>query len=155
MIPYKSPVGRTVPFDPTVIPSYGFTATDVETAIYEAANLGADASRGGVIGSFDGTASTGRWLEFSANNPSDLNPFIIAEPGQIRSISLVTSAVSATGTVTIFKNGVSIETIALAAAKKSAKTSLFLGLASLDELSMQVTSGSIARPQVTLFIQTY
>jgi hypothetical protein len=152
---FKSQVASTVPFDPTAQPSYGFISTDVESAIYEAANLGADASRGGAIASFDGTGSTGRWLEFSANNPSNNSPFVVAEVGQIRSISIVTSATKATGTVTIFKNGSSIETISLAAEKKSSKTGLFLGLISLDGLSIQVTSGSIARPQVTLFIQTY
>ena len=146
-----SPVSRSVPFDNT---SNGFTATEVQSAIEEAYQAAANASRGPTIAGFDGTASTGRWLEFYANNPSDSNPFVLAEPAQLIALSIVTSAASATGTATIYKNGVSLQTISLAAQKKNAVNGLTHNFTTLDEISVQITSGSISRPNVYLFIRT-
>jgi len=146
-----TPVSKQIPFDNSI---NGFTASNAQTAIEEAKTVAANASRGPTIAAFDGSASTGRWLEFYNNNPSDNNPFIVAEPAQLVAVSIVTSAGSATGTVTIYKNGVSLQTISLAAQKKNAVSGLAHNLVSLDELSLQVTSGSITRPQVYLFIRT-
>lgn len=144
-------VARQIFFDNS---TNGFTSTEAQSAIEEAASTGASASRGPTIAAFDGTGSTGRWLEFYNNNPSNTNPFIVAESSELIAVSIVTSAASATGTVAIYKNGSSIQTISLAAQKKNAISGLAYGFVSLDELSLQVTSGSIARPQVYLFIRT-
>ena len=146
-----NPVAGQVPFDNT---TNGFTSEEAQSAIEEAKQQGAAASRGPTICGFDGTASTGRWLEFYANNPSNNNPFIVAEPSELIAVSIVTSATSATGTATIYKNGISITTISLAAQKKNASTGLTLALTTLDEVSVQITSGSISRPNVYLFIRT-
>lgn len=146
-----SPVSRQVPFDNT---SNGFTATNAQTAIEEAYLTAANASRGPTIAAFDGTASTGRWLEFYSNNPSDTNPFILAEPAELIAVSIVTSTATATGTVTIYRNGVAIQTISLTAQKKNSVSGLAHALSTLDEISLRVTSGSISRPQVYLFIRT-
>lgn len=146
-----TPVSRQIPFDNT---SNGFTSTNAQSAIEEAKTTAANASRGPTICGFDGTAGTGRWLEFYSNNPSDANPFIIAEPAQLIALSLVTSSASTTGTVTVFKNGVALQTISLAAQKKNAISGLSHNLAVLDEISVRVTAGSISRPNVYLFIRT-
>jgi hypothetical protein len=95
-------VAESVPFDND---TNGFTSTEVQSAIEEARASGAAASRGPTTCSFDGTASTGRWLEFSANNPSNTVPFILAEDCELIAVSLVTSATSATGNARIFRNG--------------------------------------------------
>lgn len=146
-----NPVSKSTPFDNS---TNGFTAENAQTAIEEAYLTAANASRGPTIAAFDGNGSSGRWLEFYSNNPSNNNPFIIAENSQLIAVSIVTSAASATGTVTIYKNGVSVQTISLAAQKKNSINGLTTLLADLDELSVQVTSGSISRPQVYMFIRT-
>lgn len=147
-------VAEAVPFDGSGA-SPAFTSEDANSAIIEARDTArGEASRGGFVCSFDGTASTGRWLEFSANNPSNTVPMIVAEPGQIRALSLASSA-SSTGTVTIYKNGVSIDTLSLSASKKASKKDLTHAITDLDEISVQATSGSISRPNFYIFIQTY
>lgn len=113
-----------------------------------------ESSRGGYICGFDGKATVGRWLEFYANNPSDQNPAVVAEPGRIRALSLSASA-NSTGTVTVFINGVAVETISLTASKTARKKTLNHGVTDLDLVSLQVTSGSISRPMVIVYIQTY
>lgn len=144
------PVASEVPFSND---TNGFVSTDTQAAVEEAMQLAANSSRGPTICGFDGTGSTGRWLEFFANNPSNNNPFIIAENNRLVAISISASA-NSTGTVTVYKNGSSITTISLSGTKKNAVSGLALSLASLDELSLEVTSGSISRPTVFMFIQT-
>ena len=143
-------VSYSVPFDNA---TNGFVSTNAQQAIEEAYTGGAAASRGPTICGFDGTASTGRWLEFFGNNPSNNNPFILAEPSELEALSISASS-NSTGTVTIFKNGVSITTISLSASRKARTNNLGLSLTDLDELSVQVTSGSISRPTVFIFIRT-
>jgi hypothetical protein len=146
----STPVARQTPFDNT---GTDLTATQVQAAIEEVYTLAANASRGATICGFDGTASTGRYLEFFSNNPSNGNPFIIAENSELVALTISASS-NSTGTVTIFKNGVALTTISLSSARKEAISGLEFGLVSLDELSVQVTSGSITRPTVSLFIRT-
>lgn len=146
-----TPVSRQVPFDNS---TNGFVSSNAQEAIEEAVSLGGEASRGGFVCSFDGNATVGRWLEFSANNPSNTVPLIIAEPGRIRAISLA-SAANSTCTVSLFKNGLSIETLTLSNSRKNNKKNLNHGVTDLDEISVQVTSGSVSRPSFYLFIQTY
>lgn len=147
---YSSPVAKSIPFDNS---TNGFTSTETQSAVEEAKQLAANSSRGPTICGFDGNGSTGRWLEFFANNPSNNNPFIIAENNELIAVSICAST-NSTGTVSIFKNGVSIQTISLSASRKNAVTGLTHSLVSLDELSLQVTSGSITRPTVFMFIRT-
>jgi hypothetical protein len=143
-------VAQTVWFDNS---TNGFISTDTQGAIEEAMLLAANSSRGPTICGFDGSGSVGRWLEFFSNNPSNNNPFIIAENNKLVAISISASS-SSTGTVTIFKNGTFLTTITLTASKKNAVSGLSLSLAPLDEISLQITSGSISRPTVFMFIQT-
>lgn len=147
---YKSPVARGVPFDNS---TNGFTATETQAAIEEAKLVASNASRGPTVCGFDGNASNGRWLEFYSNNPSNNNPFIVSEPSELVALSVSASA-NATGTVTVFKNGISLTTISLSAARKNRIKGLALSLTDLDEISVQITSGSISRPNVYLFIRT-
>ena len=68
------PIQRTqdaldTPFDDTTPVGTIIGQTDVQNAIEYVYNLAKNASRGSTICGFDGTASVGRYLEFSANNP--------------------------------------------------------------------------------------
>lgn len=153
-------MSRRDEYNPTAIEMFfdnigsTFNSENVEDAIKESAALGSLASRGPTTCSFDGTASTGRWLEFSANNPSNTVPFILAEDCELISLSIVTSATSATGNARVFRNGIGVQNISLTAQKKNAISGLSITLNSLDELSVQITSGSITRATVYLFIRT-
>lgn len=146
--------GRTqfasqVPFDNT---SNGFVATDTQAAIEEV-TAASNATRFMVLSGFDGTASTGRFLEFITNIPSNTTPFIMARAGSIKELSLGCS-VNSTGTVQVLKNGSLITSISLTAAKKNSVTGLSLSLAALDEISVKVSSGSIPKPIMFIFLQT-
>lgn len=144
------PVASEVYFDNS---TNGFTSQESQAAIEEAKQAAANASRGPTICGFDGTASVGRWLEFFSNNPSNNNPFILAEPAQLIAVSLSASA-NSTGTVTIYKNGVAVQTISLSASRVSRVKGLAINFTDLDGISAQVTSGSITRPVLFVFIRT-
>ena len=143
--------GNAIAFDNS---TNGFTSTRVQPAIEEAKTVAGLSSRGPTVCGFDGTGSSGRWLEFYQNCPSNNNPFIIAEPAQLEGLSLVTSSATATGTVRVFKNGVALQDLSLTAQKKNRVKGLSWNLTDLDELSCEVISGSITRPILYLFIRT-
>lgn len=100
---------------------------------------------------YNGTANNNRWLEVIGNNPSNGTPFIIAGPKAIRAFSIGTDVTSTT-TITLFKNGVAVDSISIVAAKKNTKLNLNIILLDKDELSAQVTSGTISRPIFTLWL---
>ncbi len=144
-----TPVARTVPISPIS----GVTAEEVQTALEEIYNLAKNASRGAIGCGFDGSAATGRWLEFFSNNPSNNSPFVVPEPSILRAIS-ASSTASSTCVITVFKNGSSVATLTFTAAQVARDKTLNVSLTDLDEISIQVTSGSIARPTFFMFIQT-
>lgn len=131
----------------------GVTADEVQTALEQIYNLAKNASRGAIGCGFDGTASTGRWLEFFANNPSNNSPFVVPEPSILRAIS-ASSTSNATCVITVFKNGVSVATLNFSASQVARDKTLNISVTDLDEISIQVTSGSISRPTFFMFIQT-
>lgn len=145
-----TPVAKSVPFDNA---SNGFVSKESQSAIEEAKQLASKVSRGPAICGFDGNGSTGRWLEFFGNNPSNNSPFIVAENNELVAISISASA-NSTGTVTIYKNGTAVENITLTAARKNAKSNLLVSYSPLDEISARVTSGTISRPTLFLFLRT-
>lgn len=138
-----------VPFDNS---TNGFVATDVQAAIEELkAQLGAG-SRYAVSAGFDGGASVGRYLEFSANVASNQSGFVPARAGVIKEVSCVCQS-SATITFTLAKIGGSdLTTCAISASRKGKNTGLSVSIASLDEISVRVTSGSCSRPIVWIYI---
>lgn len=146
----KGSVAKGIPFDNR---NNEFDSTTVQGAIEEARELAANASRGPTVCGFDGNASSGRWLEFFSNNPSNNNPFIVAEDNQLIALS-ISSAANSTGTVTVYKNGVSVQTISLTASRKNSINGLLINYSVLDEISVQVTSGNISRPTLFLFLRT-
>ncbi len=144
-----SPVAGAIPISPIV----GVTAEEVQTALEEIYNLAKNASRGAIGCGFDGTASSGRWLEFFANNPSNNSPFVVPEPSILRAISASCTS-NSTCVITVFKNGVSVATLTFTAAQAARDKTLNISLTDLDKISIQVTSGSISRPTFFMFIQT-
>ena len=145
-----SPVAEGIPFDNS---TNGFVSDNAQGAIEEGFGTAANASRGPTICGFDGTGTSGRWLEFYSNNPSDSNPFIIAEPSELIALSVCSSS-SSTGTITVYQNGTPIQTISLSTSRKNRIKGLSIFFTDLDEISVKITAGNIARPTIFMFIRT-
>lgn len=131
----------------------GFTSRNTQEAIEEA-KITAPGTAGpyAAISGFDGNATTGRWLEFLTNIASNVSGHVIPEAASIKYLS-VAAQTNTTCTFTIYKNGISLETLTLTAQRKNNKISLNHVLIALDELSVQVTSGNCAKPTFNIFIK--
>lgn len=140
----------TTPFDNS---TNGFTSTNVQAAIEEAKSAATSKARYVVSAGFDGTASTGRWLEFSSNVDSNISGFVVPRAAKIREVSI---AVTANSTITVQirkKDNTVLTSISLAAARTGAVSGLSVSLALLDELMIYTSSGSAARPVVWISIE--
>lgn len=131
----------------------GFTSTDVQAAIEEAKATAEGKARFSISGGFDGNASVGRYLEFNSNVDSNQSGYVNANPSRLRELTCVCLA-SSTVTFTVAKvGGADLATCVITASRKGISTGLTVDLASLDELSVRVTSGSCSRPITWLFFQ--
>lgn len=102
---------------------------------------------------FDGNASSGRWLEIITNVASNISGYVIAGSKTVRAISIAGATGSTyTATATIYKNGVALDTISLSSSRKNTKLNLSYALVNLDEMSAQITSGSVSKPIVILWL---
>jgi hypothetical protein len=149
----RTQVAKSTPFDNA---TNSFTSTEVQSAIEEAKATAQGKARFAIQCGFDGTASTGRWLEFSANSPSDGTPFTAPRALYLRETSL-TAANNATTTITIYKNikttPVSITTISLSGSSSASVTGLSISLPQNETVGVKVTSGSSSKPMVFLFFE--
>lgn len=145
----STPVAKSIPFDNT---TNGYTSTEVQGAIEEGVSSAIATARYSVFCAYESNANTGRWLEFTRGNASDNSPYIIVGPTTLEELTLVTANATDTTTVTVFRNGVLLTTISLSA-EKSKVTFPNLLLNDLDLLSLQITAGSITKPQVQLFLR--
>ena len=146
---FITPVAKAIPFDND---TNGYMSSDVQGAIEEGVSGAIAIARYSIFAAYESNANTGRWLEFTRGNSSDNSPYIIVGPTILEELTLVTSDTTATGTVTVFRNGVALTTISLSA-EKTKVTIPTLSLNNLDLISLQVTAGSITRPQVQLFLR--
>jgi hypothetical protein len=131
-----------------------FIATNVQDAIIELKNYILNKGRFSVTCGFDGTGSSGRWLEFVTNSPSGPSGsgvgFVVPSACILKEISFGCVSNSTT-TVTIYKNFVAVATISSAAQRKK-RVSVNVAYDELDEVSMQVTSGSSSKPLCNGFL---
>lgn len=143
-------VAKSTPFDNS---TNGFLATETQSAIEEVNSKVTGKPRAVISFNYGGTANSGRWLERITNTGSDVVPFYCSEPMHIKALSLITSDAANTGTVTLYKNGVSLTTISLTAEKYYTISGLSYAFAVGNYLSAQVTSGSISRPQLDISVE--
>ena len=146
-----SPIARSVPFDNS---TNGFIATEVQSAIEETYTH-ALRDRFFLLFGFDGTASSGRWLEGVGNVPSDGPPVVFPTSCVLKELSI--SVVSnATTTISIYKNGTVtiVASISLTATKTNYVINLNVAFAAGDTLGVKVTSGSSSRPVVGVFLHS-
>jgi hypothetical protein len=106
------------------------------------------------IAAYNGNASN-RFLEFYPGQTSDTSPFPIPDSSYLRTMTLTSTAAS-TGTVTIYKSTnltLPIATISLSGSVY-VKSVFAVQLLANDKLVAKVTSGSINKPCLTLWVQT-
>lgn len=160
--PFTFPVAQAVPFEPNRNPQYGGnpgpsgiasenTQDAIEEAKADAIAYADTVSRWEATCAFDGTGSTGRWLAWTQNNPSNNSPLVVPKNGAVTELGFSCTS-NATTTITLFKNGVSTgTTISVAAATSAIVTGLNVTFVAGNKLSFQVTSGSSGRPSVFMF----
>lgn len=144
-----TPVCRSIPFDNTL---NGYISTNAQDAIEESKAIAVRTARYCVIGAYESTANTGRWLEFSRGNSSNTSPLIIVGIQRFEEITLVTADTASTASVTLYRNLTPLLVISLNAQKVAVVESDVI-LNDLDQLSLQVTAGTISKPQVQLFLR--
>lgn len=146
-----SDIAESVPFE-TNPP---FISDNVQDAIEETLQL-AGSSRYTVTLGKQGNVSNAyldRWNQIGSDNV----PFVVPEGGSIRSASIAISTAAEAGgeIVTVYKNGISIFTLTILAGEfTAANSSLNILVATLDEISAQVTTGAMTNPVMAIFIQT-
>lgn len=156
--PFTTPVALSTPFESNRNPIWngaagpsGITSQNCQDAIEEVKTFSENTSRFQATCAFDGTGSTGRWLAFTQNNPSDGNPMVMPKQGSITELSF-SCVGNSTTTITVFKNAVTTGiTISTAAQSSKFVTGLNITFVAGDKFSFQVTAGSSSRPTVFMF----
>jgi len=113
---------------------------------------GGGLSRYAAVCGYNGNASATKYLEFHNSNPSDASPFVTAEQGTLKAISVAVK-VATTATFTVYKNAVSVATLILTAQDVNSSSGLSELFAVNDKLSVALTSGSARDILFTTFIE--
>jgi hypothetical protein len=104
------------------------------------------------LATYNANAVTGRYLEWGSKIPSFDTPLVIANDSEITDLTLAVTT-AGTGTVTIILNGTPTTTISLAAAVKARVSGLNISLSPDDEISAQVTSGTLRKPVLGIWMK--
>jgi len=157
--PFTTPVAISVPFlgvetseGVAVVPP--FISKNVRDGIIEARETAQGTQARYAIS----TGKTGNvknaWLEFFDSIPSNLVPFIAAEGGLIKAISISNQLAVANGVIEFYKNGALAHTL-----NWSGKTSFVNGLnisvTAGDEFSVYIGGKQLKDPIYCLFVQVY
>jgi hypothetical protein len=135
-----------VPFDNS---TNGFVANNAQSAIEEVKQANENIARFLAIAGFDGTASTGRWLEMTKSVPSNGTPFVFPKNGYLTEFSYACAA-SATVTFGVYINAVKVINLVMTASQ-TGRTVQQITVNQLDQMSWKVESGSCSRPIVATF----
>jgi hypothetical protein len=153
-MPVKSYVAKTVPFEPNAL--LGFSSTDVQAAIEEAKSDAFYNDRYPFIGSYNGNANAGRYLEVFPGIGSDSAPFLFPENSQVVTVTLGNTTMS-TGTIGFFKTTDLVNPV-FSLSLTNQTTAIFTGLAhsfaSQDQMAIRVTAGSLNKPYIRVWINT-
>jgi len=123
---------------PVSIP--GFTSTDAEGAIEESTTL-SGVARMPILFGYDGNATNGTYLQTFKGVASNTGPFVVAETGEITSLS-VAFKTNSTVTFEVFVNGSSQTDLIVTSNNRGTKVGLAIPLSINNEISVQLTSGS-------------
>ncbi len=147
---HASQVAKSTPFDNT---GSGITATDTQAAILEVNNKIINTSKAFTFAQYNGSAGSGRYLEFFAGIDSSVAPIRVI--GQLDIISIVarTTAVNATCTIGFYNRAsgsdVLLYTLTFAAQKEAVVTgSPIFVVPPNGQLAIKIASGSITKPHL-------
>lgn len=146
---YSNGVADSTPYDGSVT-GYG---DSVQEAIDSVGALITGKPRAFLIAGYNGNASTNKYLEYFSSVPSNTSPWIAAEPGRIKALS-ISARVNTTCTIELFINAVSVTSISLSSSQANTVTGLTIAFTTLDAFSCQVTSGSISDPLFSTKVET-
>lgn len=139
----------------------GIESTDVQSAIEEAFSDAIANDRFVLLTHYGGNASTGRYLEWYPQEPSNVSPITFDTSVRLLSVTCQTTAASATCTIGIFDLNVSsvtpVYSFSMVAQKRVSYSGSPLTIILANSLmAVRVTSGSINTPemQVTLSSST-
>ena len=139
-------------FIPSEMPfsDVAYVSDNVKDAILETAGQSGQ-SRFTTTYGYDSQVNTGRWLEIHRGNPSNENPFVATDNCRILSMSGSTSGTPTSSTFTLFKNGVSADTLVFTGGTVSYTLTTPVILAPGDYISIQKTSGDNL-PDVNVYV---
>ena len=147
------------PFDPTDPDAIaaGLSSNTVQKAIIEAKEDAINNDRYPFEAVYGANASVGRYLEIFPGLASYPDaPFIFPEASVIKQVSLGCVATS-TATIGFFKTTnlvTPVFSVSITAATRFLATGLYHSFLALDELAIQVTSGSINKPFMRIWVNT-
>jgi len=121
--------------------------------IYESSAASALASYS-IFGQYNANASSGRYLQIYLNEDTNSAPYIIVAPLAIVALSLGCFAAS-TGTVGVFKTTDLVNPIAsISVSNQTANTidNIYAILIKNDQIALRVTSGTISKPYLTVYM---
>jgi len=108
-----------------------------------------------VLASYNGNAGSGKYLEFFPGQSSDSSPFPIPEVSYLRTLILSSSS-NSTGTISLYNNNDLVNPIANISLTNNryARIDFALLIPQDTQLTAKVSSGSISKPGMVLWIQT-
>jgi hypothetical protein len=142
----RTQFAASVPFDNS---TNGFTSNNVQSAIEETLTLSQNIARFVIMAGFDGSGSTGRWLEFNSNVASNLSPFVFPRNGYFTEYSYACNG-SSTVTFGVYVNAVKVQNLVLSAAQVGSTINQYT-TNTLDKVSVKIESGSCSKPVVSIF----
>lgn len=128
-----------------------YTSTNTQDAIEET-RFTAGVSSYAIIFSYNGVASD-KFLQLFQAVASDASPYVVAETGQIKSLSISVKT-STTTTITIYVDAVAKDTVTITAGTLAVKTGLIIPVVSGSAVSAKVTDGSASDPILAVNIKT-
>lgn len=129
----------------------GLSSTNVQDGLAEVqSNISANNGRFCLSAGFDGSASTGRYLEWNTNVASNYTAFNPPKTCYLNEISFASNG-NCTTTINILKNGTNIQSITCTSDNKAQVISLNHTILKTDQIRVMVSSGSSSRPMIYLF----
>jgi hypothetical protein len=123
--------------------------------VYDSLSAGGGGAAGySFFGFYGGNANSGRYLEIYPGTDSSGSPYIVVGSFAISALTLGTSALN-TGTVAVYKMSDLVNplaSISLSNENRKVFTGLFARIPSGESLSIKVSSGTLNKPYLTVYL---
>lgn len=152
--PFKSAVARAIPFDNTVAP--GFTATNVQDAIYEAVQDAINNDRYPIQASLGGNANINSFLEIFPGEDSNTAPLVVPSNSSIVAVVIQATA-NTNGAIRIRNKTTSLtlyDALFSGTNKKVYNNLSIFGMSSGDEITFSVVTAAVNKPKIRAWFNT-